>query len=189
MSRLPLLFFTFVSQGLAQPTWDPFEGFRPEGVGKPDHDWILHITDIPYFFGSGESPQAVAGYDSFYYEDGSALLVEYRTSKGKVYERISEWTASAEEKKEIEQLLKDLHGLSKRGKTHSHQQVKKILHDPWEQKNILLYGTVFATQSQDGKVQIELFDLPELDNLLPDGFWERSDILRPLPALFGYEVE
>jgi hypothetical protein len=84
----------------AQPhDFEPFSGFHLAGNGNPDHNWILHITDIPHFFDRGPTPTVHAGYDVYVYEDRTVLLVEYRQSKGRVYERVTEWQMSLDDEK------------------------------------------------------------------------------------------
>lgn len=170
-------------------TLDVFAGFQPAGVGAPDDEWVLHVTDVPYFFGSSEAPVVYAGYDTYLYPDRTALLVEYRQSKGQIYERVSEWIVSSEEFNQLQWLITELSELSTtRQADRRHQQAlaKQALSDKWEAEHMLSFSTIFKFKKNGDITQVELFDINPKTNPLPAGLWEAADTLRPLSPLFLY---
>jgi hypothetical protein len=170
-------------------TFDAFVGFQPAGLGTPDEEWILHLTDVPYFFGSSDAPAVYAGYDAYLYPDRTALLIEYRQSKGKIYERINEWAVSPEEFTLLQKLIGELDSLrSNRQAGSRHQQAlaKQSLPSKWDTEHLLSFSTLFKFKKDGNVGQVELFDLNPKINPLPEGLWEAADILRPLPPLFLY---
>jgi hypothetical protein len=171
-------------------TLDAFAGFQPAGVGTPDVNWVLHLTDVPYFFGDAETPAVFAGYDSYLYPDGTALLVEYRQSKGKVFERVTEWTVTDRELEQLQKLteqLIELTGSRVASKRHQQNLAQQALPSKWDRDHVLTFSTLFRIKAKgDQTQQVELFDLPDRTSPLPAGFWEAVDLLKPLPPLFLY---
>lgn len=170
-------------------TINVFAGFQPAGLGSPDEEWILHITDVPYFFGSSKAPTVYAGYDAYLYPDRTALLIEYRQSKGKIFERITEWRVSPEEFNQLQGLIGELTVLSsakQAGPEHQQALAKQSLPSEWDIEHIISFSTLFKFKLDGSIVPVELFDINPKVNPLPAGLWESADILRPLPPLFLY---